>query len=117
MELDYSIMINNVKGFIAKNHIKIGDLEKQAGVSPGYISRLIKTKSSKPNVPFIIGAANCLGVSVKSLLLTDFSDYSPEEEKLLPFLTKLDTDTIEHRIVWTREKKFPVTKCGEAGRG
>lgn len=104
MELDYSIMIRNIKNFIAKNNIKIGDLEKQAGVSPGYISRLIKTKSSKPNVPFIIGVADCLGVSVKSLLFTDFSNYSLEEEKLLPFLTKLDTDTIEYKIEWTREK-------------
>lgn len=89
-----------------KSAVKIGQIEKEAGVSLGYMSRLEKAdNTAEPSAEFIVTAAKMLGVSLDRLLLTDMTSMSPTEEYLAGFLEKLNTDTIADKLEWNRESK------------
>ena len=93
----------NIRELLKNTSIKIGQIEKEAGCQPGYMSRLDKVNnSSEPSVEFLVTAAKLLGVSIDVLVSVDLTAMTATEQYLVSFLDKLKTDTIADRLEWTK---------------
>lgn len=97
------LMLDNIYYLLKKYEKKIGELETEAGVSPGYISRISKEDNAKPGIEFIIKVADSLNISVDTLLNVNFTEITPTEKYLVSFLEKLNGDTLEHKLDWDKE--------------
>lgn len=83
---------------------RIGDIEKAAGVSTGYISRLNREdNTSVPSVEFLEGVANVFGVTLDALINYDLSELTPTEQYIMTFLEKLTSDTQADKLNWEKE--------------
>lgn len=93
--------------FLAKERkVKIGDLEKAAGVSAGYLARLGKEdNNSIPSVETVYKMAQSLGVTTDYFLHASDENLTPKEEQVLAFIDKIMKDTIEKKITWILESR------------
>lgn len=96
-------MLDNITYFLQEFSKKIGELETEAGVSPGYISRITKDEKTKPGIDFIIGVADALNISVDTLLNADFTEMTETEKYLVKFMEKLIHDTQADKLEWNCE--------------
>lgn len=101
------LFARNIQYLAAKQGKKIGELEKAAEVSPGYISRMLKEngKNSAPIVELMLAASKEFGVSVDDLLLRRMDAVHPSEMYLKAFFGKLKDDTLAGKISWTIETR------------
>lgn len=98
------VCFSNIRELLKENQVKIGQIEKDAGCQPGYMSRLDKpSNTSDPSIEFIVTAAKSLGVSLDSLVFTDMAELTPTEKYLVTFFDKLKADTLEDKLDWNRE--------------
>jgi transcriptional regulator with XRE-family HTH domain len=102
-EFNKKRLFDNINYLIGESGKKIGELETEAGVSPGYISRASKDGGTKPGIEFIMNIAEILHVSVDMLLKVDIASLTPTERYLVSFLEKINTDTIDDKLDWERE--------------
>ena len=87
-----------------KSDVKIGQIEKEAGVSLGYMSRMEKPgNTSEPSAEFIVTAAKMLGTSLDVLLFIDMTAMNPTEKYLAKLMEKLNQDTIADKLEWHRD--------------
>ena len=94
--------------------IKIGDLEKNAGVSPGYLSRIIKEDStSTMSVDLLVAIADQLHVSVE-YLLTDYDILNESESYLFRFFEKIKQETSKGKYEW---EILTITEMEKLGYG
>ena len=100
---DNALMFDNITLLLRTLGKKIGELENEAGVSPGYISRTSKEPNAKPGIDFIMNVANALNTSVDTLVSVDLSALTPTEHYLISFIEKLKADTILDKLNWERE--------------
>lgn len=103
IEFNKQQLIDNINYLLKESNMKIGELESEAGVSIGYISRITKESSIKPGIDFIINAAHSLNVSVDTLLNVPLSETTPTERYLISFLEKLKRSTADDDLNWVRE--------------
>lgn len=97
--------ISNFKRLTAMKKVKIGDIETEALLTPGYLSRLDKDGNvTDPNIEFVVTAADMLGVTVDELIRGDIAELTETEQFILNFLNKLIKDTREDSINWLTEK-------------
>lgn len=101
--MDKKILFNNISFMVKELGKKVGELELQAGVSPGYISRTSKDENTKPGIEFVVNVAKALNVSIDTLLKVDLSTVSPTERYLISFIEKLTSDTLNNKLDWQRE--------------
>lgn len=93
--------IDNFKALVAKTGVKIGQIETEAMVAPGYLSRIDKPDSTTdPSIEFIATAAKLLNVSVDFLLSGKVEDLTQTESFLVGFLDSVIEDTSKDEIVW-----------------
>ena len=85
VEFDKKRMLENISFLLKEKGKKIGELETEAGVSVGYISRTSKDENAKPGIDFILKVAEALNISVDMLLKVDLTDLTPTEKYLLSF--------------------------------
>jgi len=102
-EFNQQLMLDNISYLLKETGKKIGELETDAGVSPGYISRISKEGNTKPGIDFIMNVADSLNVSINTLLNVDLSEMTPNERYLLSFLEKLNRDTLGDKLDWNSE--------------
>ena len=101
---DKYICFSNIRELLKEGKVKIGQIEKDAGCQPGYMSRLDKPdNTSDPSIEFVVTAAKTLGVSLDSLIFIDLAKLTPTEKYLVNFLEKLNTDTLADKLNWNRE--------------
>ena len=110
------ILFDNIAFMLKKTGKKIGELESEAGVSPGYISRASKEGGAKPGIDFILKAADALNVSIDTLLRVDMSRLTPTEQYLISFLEKLTKDTLDDKLDWKRESAGYLNERLEADK-
>lgn len=96
------VLFDNVDFLIKSENRKIGEVESDAGVSAGYISRTSKDGGSRPGIDFIMNIAKVLHVSIDTLLKVDISSLTPTERYLISFLKKLEHDTVHDLLAWER---------------
>lgn len=104
-EFDKNMLAKNISHLVKERNMKMGDFENKAGVSTGYVSRIIREDAIKPNAEFIVNAANILEVSLDTLLNTNLSELTSTEHYFKNFIDKLISDTREDKLEWKVERK------------
>ena len=108
---DITRFINNVNSIIAIKGYKVGDVEKKAGVSVGYLSKLISRGSEGgPATSITVNLANVLGVSVEQLVEGDYSKVDSGLATLMEFIDKLNLDTDNSKLEWTSYKIYQINE-------
>lgn len=104
---DKTKLLQNIRFLALKKGVKIGELESEAGVSVGYISRMLKMEdsSSASLMDLAILASDKFGVSLNALAQTDLSEMLPNELYLAKFFLRLEKQTTEGLLSWTYEPK------------
>lgn len=95
----------NIRALLKENpDIKIGMIEKEAGIRLGYMARLEKAdNTSEPSMEFIASAAKLLGVTVDMLISGKIDGLNGNERFVLKFLDTLITDTLSGDMTWEKE--------------
>lgn len=114
---DKTICFSNIRELLrTKTDVKIGQIEKEAGVSPGYMSRLEKEGSTaEPSVEFVVTAANLLDVSMDTLISINLMELTPTEQYISKFFDKLKSDTLEDKLDWVRETTLELSNIKSDG--
>lgn len=107
----------NIRFLATKKGIKVGDIENEAGVSAGYVSRLANedNKNSFPIMDLLFLISKKFEVSVNTLLSVDFSSLTPNEILLSQFFDKLSNDTENNALVWELESQATLDNCRQNG--
>lgn len=107
----------NIRFIATQKGIKVGDIENEAGVSAGYVSRLANedNKNNFPIMDLILLISKKFEVSVNTLLSVDFSRLTPNEILLSQFFDKLSNDTENNSIVWELESQTKLDNCKQNG--
>ena len=97
---DKYICFNNIRTLLKVNSdVKIGMIEKEAGVRLGYMSRLEKPdNTSEPTMEFVSTAAKMLDVSIDFLVSANIDEVTPTEEYVLKFLKNISDDAKSGRL-------------------
>lgn len=107
-----TLCFSNIRELLRQNpDVKIGQIEKEAGIRLGYMSRLEKAgNTSEPSMEFIVSAAKLLKVSVDTLISVDLTGLTPTEQYLVNFFDKLKADTLKDKLDWNRESAFNLNR-------
>lgn len=103
---DKAICFSNIRELLKQNpKVKIGMIEKEAGIRLGYMSRLEKDgNTAEPSMEFVVTAAKLLGVSIDTLVSINLAGLTPHEQYLVKFFDKLEADTVADKLDWNIEK-------------
>ena len=114
---DKTLLGKNVKFLATQKGIKVGDIEAEANVSAGYLSRLANedNKNSFPIMDLIFLVSKKFDVSINTLLSVDFSNLTPNEILLSQFFDKLNKDTENNRIIWELDSKEKLEAYKQQG--
>lgn len=106
------LCISNIRELLRqKPDIKIGQIEKAAGVRLGYMSRLEKEgNTAEPSMEFIVTATKMLKISIDALISIDFSSLTPTEKFLIDFFEKLKSDTIQDKLDWGIDSPYNLNR-------
>lgn len=107
-----ALCFSNIRELLRqKPNVKIGQIEKEAGIRLGYMSRLEKEgNTSEPSMEFIVTAAKLLKVSIDTLISVDLTGLTPTEQYIISFFDKLKADTLQDRLDWNRESAFNLNR-------
>ena len=99
--IDKFLCFSNIRELLKGTDVKIGQIEKEAGCQPGYMSRLDKQGNyTEPSASFLFTAAKMLNISLDVLLTIDVAELTPTEKYLLKMLDKLKDDTLKDKLEW-----------------
>ena len=108
MSFNASILYANIK-YLAKIYgVKLGDIEADAEVSPGYLSRLGSKETDKTSsvvVDLMVSASKKLKVSIDTLLYRDLSKATESEGKIIQLINKLTLETNEGKRGWNKQSE------------
>lgn len=92
---------NNVLAVARQKNMKIGDLERAAGVRVGYLSRFAgEDNTSLPNIDVAVAIAAALGVSLDALIGQDLTALSATGMYFLNLIKRLHLDTMLDELTW-----------------
>lgn len=99
---DKSVCFSNIRELLRQNpDVKIGQIEREAGIRLGYMSRLEKEgNKAEPSMEFIVSAAKLLKVSLDALVSINLTGLTPTEQYLMKFFDKLKADTLADKLEW-----------------
>lgn len=106
------LCFSNIRELLRQNSdVKIGQIEKEAGIRLGYMSRLEKDgNTAEPSMEFIVTAAKLLKVSIDTLVSVDLTGLTPTEQYIVNFFDKLKADTLKDKLDWNRETAFNLNR-------
>jgi len=109
---DKALCFSNIRELLRQHpEVKIGQIEKEAGVRLGYMSRLEKEgNTSEPSIEFIVSAAKLLKVSVDTIISVNLTGLTPTEQYIVNFFDKLKADTLADRLEWNKETPFNLNR-------
>lgn len=102
------LFTDNALFLIRQKNLRIGQVETDAGVSPGFFSKLTKEGSSKPSIEFAMRVAKILDTSLDLLISIDLTDMGPNESYILKFLSQLVKDTVAGDLPWRAQTKHQL---------
>lgn len=104
--------LSNIRELLQCNQdVKIGQIEKEAGLQPGYMSRLEKNdNTTDPSVEFIVTASKLFNVSIDTLITVNLTGLTPTEQYIMNFFEKLKLDTSKDKLDWNRETAFNLNR-------
>ena len=97
-------LFQNIRDLASAKSIKLGQIERDAGCQPGYMSRLEKADNlTDPTVEFIVTAAKELEVPIDLLLFGKFAKLSSTEQYIMKFINQLIKDTVNDEQFWVKD--------------
>ena len=100
-EFDIQRLMDNINSIIQQKNIKIGEMESDIGVSPGYISRLTKKgNGAATSADLIWKVAKYLGVSVDFLMDGNAAKTADYLRYMQGFINKLMVCTESAELCW-----------------
>lgn len=102
-DFDSQIFFDNLNFLLNEQEMRIGQFEVDAGVKPGYISKMSKNTNAKPGIDFIMRSADQLVVTLDCLLNTNIRALNLTERYLLRFFEKMMQDTHGRKLEWQVE--------------
>ena len=102
-EFQKTRLLDNIIFLLEQQNRTAEELEKEAGVAPGYLSWMGMESEASPDPGFLVRAADVLNVSVDQLLIMNLTSLTPTEKYLMSFLEKLKNDTVSDKLDWVRE--------------
>ena len=103
-KFDSKKCINNIYYLIKDRNMKIGDVEKEVGVSTGYFSRLSKEDNqASPSMETLCALADLLGVSLDSLAFLDLTEMGYQDRLVSDFILKVIEMTVASNLLWTKQ--------------
>ena len=115
MEFDKKRCMSAIYAIAKEKGVKIGDLEKEANVSTGYLSKLNKEENtSSPSIELLVAVARVLGVTIDMLVYSEYEGLSSNEKYMLKFLDRLIKKTLSGELQWEKETKKQLLnlECG-----
>ena len=101
---DKKLCMDNIYAIAKDKGIRIGELEKVAGLSAGYLSKLSKEgNTAVPGIESLSLIAQTLGVSIDALLSVDYKELNDDEKYLAAFIEKLIRGTESNMLAWEIE--------------
>lgn len=103
---DKKVCFSNIRELIKHNsNVRIGQIENEAGLRAGYMSRLEKDNNmTEPSLEFVVTAARMLNVSIDTMVSIDITKLTDTEKYLSNFFDKIIQDTLSGKIKWNKEK-------------
>lgn len=99
---DKYLLFSNIRELLKNSDVKIGEIEKQAGCYPGYMSRLDKKdNTTEPSVEFVMTAAKLLATSIDLITNCNLGVMNPTERYLADFFDQLIKETTDDQLDWT----------------
>ena len=95
-------LLHNIFSLIKQQNLKIGEVEKNSGLSVGYLSRLTKSENSFPTVETVWRIAKTLGVSLEWLIEGSGARGNHHAEYLIQFMSRLYDQTRDDQMDWGR---------------
>lgn len=96
--------MENIYAIAKDKKIKIGDLEKAAGVSAGYISKLNNDDNTAvPSIEILLPIAEALGISLDFMVTANYSELGENEVYFSNFVDRLMVGTEKQKITWEIE--------------
>ena len=87
---DKRVCMDNIYAIAKDKSIKIGDLEKKAGLSTGYLSKLSKEGNTAiPGIETLSTIADALSVSMDYLVSVNYRELNKDEKYVSSFIEKL----------------------------
>ena len=92
---------DNIRNYLERSGVALGELETESGMSKGGLSRWEKSiATSELPLSFILKASDSFGVTVYELLYGDALGQSDSDKKIIDFLGSLQELTDERKIKW-----------------
>ena len=108
---DKSVLFQNIRELLKSSDVKLGQIEREAGCQPGYMSRLEKDgNTTDPSVEFVVAAAKLLNTSIDLLVKERVSSMTATESYLVSFLEKLIKDTKADKLNWNCETEDELNR-------
>ena len=97
-------IVDNIQYLAKKEQISNAELEKDANISAGYISRLSRVGNTTiPNVEVLLSFSKKLGVTLDYLVTPRLKESSENETILLKFIDKVIDNTVAGNLEWIAE--------------
>ncbi|MCD7825532.1 MAG: helix-turn-helix domain-containing protein [Clostridiaceae bacterium] len=117
MEFNRAKLMENIMSLIQQKGLKIGDVEAEAGVSTGYLSRLSKKETdSAPSADIVWKLAKALGVSTDMLIEGDFSHATDNLLYMRNFISRLKYMTDVNEMDWKTITMADVEDALKSGK-
>lgn len=102
-KIDKFQILQNIRTGMKIKNIKVGQIEKEAGCTTGYMSRLEKKDSATtPSLEFVATAAEILGISMDLLVKSNLDEISPTDIYIVEFIEELTRRTKTQELSWKR---------------
>ena len=101
---DKKTCMDNIYAIAKDKGVKIGELEKRAGLSTGYLSKLSKEgNTAVPGIESLSMIADALEVSIDYLISVNYRGLNNDEKYFSAFIEKLIKGTESGKIAWEME--------------
>lgn len=111
-KINKKLITNNIKTIAKWYGVKIGDLEKDAGVSQGYLSRVTKDSASNgmPLMDLLIETSDKFRVSLDSLVFNDYSKFADlNKRRVYSFFETVLSLSNKGGLHWVRNNRKDIS--------
>lgn len=97
-------IFNNIYYLLEEKNIKVGELEKELEITPGYIARTRKD-GGRPSIDFLWNVAQYFNTHIDIIVSVDLQKLTETERFIINFIEKITKDTFETKLNWKAEER------------
>ena len=101
--VDTKRLFDNIYFLLEEKNTKVGELEKELEITPGYISRTRKD-GGRPSIDFLWNVAQFFNTHIDIIVSVDLQKLTETERFIINFVEKMTKDTFETKLNWKAEE-------------